>query len=1192
MRPYQPLRVTDLERVFEATKDDRDILDALLAELGHRTTPSAEKLRTKVEKALANPNREPGRQRRRGAGEEAAAGSNSAGARPSPPPEDEPTASTSRLDSEPPPWTRPGPQPTSRPVRDRPEDILSAWTALEVLSPMTYRKPADMADGDQRRIADITQSMPWQPPGERARPQKQLFYQVVLGAIRMDEATNALLSVFVDKNQDRRGAAGLAAIATVTLDKAGVPVAEGEATAISSFAWGLPLALRRDLVGLGRWPEAETRLNEGLDRRIRRAGDDGKPVPLDGRAIRAAFDWLVSELGLHSSLIEPPSFAMRVYHYWMAQDPPDAPLLGSFYLEDLASARRQVVEGKTTTNLRRYLGIDKPKARKDVLADDTVIAAAVAPARFPIGRWPAAGRHPLVLLQQGAVNLAMSDLEGVDLFPVNGPPGTGKTTLLRDMVASLVVRRAGAMCGFDDPEKAFPASGYRPRIGTATVPVHRVDLRLRGFEMLVASSNNKAVENVSRELPALKAIADDATGLRYFKTVADNVSGDVEAWGLIAAVLGNASNRFTFREAMWIDPDKGLRAYLAEAAGSPQWIEEPDPADSTRKRRRRPVVVERENPPRNRTDALKRWREARTAFTEEVTRVRDFLAEIEAARKVVGTLPRLRDAVNEARRAVAGADAGAATSEREHREATDAAAVASQARDRAHQARAGHAPRRPGLLARVFRTTSAKDWATSDAQLSKAVDRADAEKRRAFGEADRTRHRLREAEASKASGKEALRAATAARDTAEARVKLMRTRCGTGIVDAAFFARDRDTVQKAAPWLDMAAHRQRDRVFELALALHKAFIDAAAEPIRSNLENLFKALIGRNAWQPKTKPHMPDLWATLFLVVPVVSTTFASVTRMLGYLPPETLGWLLVDEAGQAVPQAAIGAITRTRRAVVVGDPLQIEPVTSLPTELSETICADFGIDPGRWNAPKASVQAVADASATYVAEFRQTVGSVRVGFPLLVHRRCADPMFTLSNEVAYQGLMVHATPRRASVIRDVLGGSHWVDVTGGRTEDKWSDAEGVAVIDMLRRLSAAEVPAVDLYVISPFLIVAQRLRERITAAGVLSRWTMDPYRWTRERVGTIHTVQGREADSVILVLGAPMPTQRGARGWAGGRGDRRTSSTSRRPEPRRTSTSSAPARPGPMPACSAASPETGRPPRRSASRPNDPRTV
>ena len=32
-----------------------------------------------------------------------------------------------------------------------------------------------------------------------------------------------------------------------------------------------------------------------------------------------------------------------------------------------------------------------------------------------------------------------------------------------------------------------------------------------------------------------------------------------------------------------------------------------------------------------------------------------------------------------------------------------------------------------------------------------------------------------------------------------------------------------------------------------------------------------------------------------------------------------------------------------------------------------------------------------------------------------------------------------------------------------------------------------------------------------------------------------MHTVQGREADSVIFVLGAPLPTQQGARGWAGG---------------------------------------------------------
>ena len=277
-----------------------------------------------------------------------------------------------------------------------------------------------------------------------------------------------------------------------------------------------------------------------------------------------------------------------------------------------------------------------------------------------------------------------------------------------------------------------------------------------------------------------------------------------------------------------------------------------------------------------------------------------------------------------------------------------------------------------------------------------------------------------------------------------------------------------------------------------------------------------------------------DLWASLFLVVPLISTTFASVERMLGALPLEGLGWLFVDEAGQALPQAAVGALMRTRRAVIVGDPMQIEPVVVLPDTLTHAICRHFDVDPDRFNAPNASVQTLADAATPYLAEFQGKHGGRTVGVPLLVHRRCAEPMFSISNIIAYDRLMVNAKVAARSRIGEVLGPSAWIDVRGSAVE-KWCPEEGDKVLALLQRLAAAEVNP-DLYIVAPFVIVVDSLRKLVRESNLITKWTDDPRSWTSERIGTVHTVQGREAEAVIFVLGAPAPHQTGARNWAGGR--------------------------------------------------------
>ncbi len=360
-----------------------------------------------------------------------------------------------------------------------------------------------------------------------------------------------------------------------------------------------------------------------------------------------------------------------------------------------------------------------------------------------------------------------------------------------------------------------------------------------------------------------------------------------------------------------------------------------------------------------------------------------------------------------------------------------------------------------------------------------------------------------------------------------------RERLGYGFIDPDFFARGHEEKQKSVPWLTAAEQRARDDVFVAAVFLHKAFVDAAAKPLRHNLGVLMNTLGSRKLPTTEKRALVPDLWASLFLAVPLISTTFASVERMLGDLPTESLGWLFVDEAGQALPQATIGALMRSRRAVIVGDPMQIEPVVELPDTMTHAICRQFGIDADRFNAPEASVQALADAATPYAAEFEAKQGTRTVGVPLLVHRRCCEPMFGISNAIAYGRQMVNAKEEGGSRIGEILGPSAWFDIRGG-AEEKWCPEEGDLMLTLLGRLAEADTP--DLYIVTPFVIVADNLRRIVRESELLGKWTNDPWCWTAERIGTVHTVQGREAEAVLFVLGAPAPHQAGARGWAGGR--------------------------------------------------------
>ncbi|HET7061412.1 MAG TPA: hypothetical protein VFI43_04465, partial [Nitrosospira sp.] len=465
-RPYFKHSIVQLEKLFDAGQSDTHILNLLAHELEFRTTDRAVKLRVTVAEVLATASIKRANVARASGATSPAGHATSVIAfpkEPDPQPVQMGEQATPRKSVAPPAPVYLGELP-SVPIPkgiNEPSGILAAWIALEALSPQTYRRPDDLAAGDRSCVVDLSSGrMPW-GTGERSRRKRQLYYQVVLGAIPMDRATEAVVKAFGEDEEPASRAREKAAIAAVLVDKNGVPVEEN-GIAVSSFGWALPLVLKLKLGALGVWPKIEPKIIQKLDDILRRVDEDGTALPLDFETIEKAHRWLVTQFGLPDELIEAPTFALRVYHYFKAKNPPEAALLNSFFLSDLARGATLVGQGSAPASLRRYLGIDKPAQTFDLFADRTTLEKAVAPAMMPAARWPSSGGHSLVLLQQAAVNLARSELaDGDGIVAVNGPPGTGKTTLLRDVVAACVLDRALAMATFEDPEKAFTPTGER-----------------------------------------------------------------------------------------------------------------------------------------------------------------------------------------------------------------------------------------------------------------------------------------------------------------------------------------------------------------------------------------------------------------------------------------------------------------------------------------------------------------------------------------------------------------------------------------------------------------------------------------------------------------------------------------------------------------------------------------------------------
>ena len=235
---------------------------------------------------------------------------------------------------------------------------------------------------------------------------------------------------------------------------------------------------------------------------------------------------------------------------------------------------------------------------------------------------------------------------------------------------------------------------------------------------------------------------------------------------------------------------------------------------------------------------------------------------------------------------------------------------------------------------------------------------------------------------------------------------------------------------------------------------------------------------------------------------------------------------LIVDEAGQVSPEIAAGAFSLAKRAVVVGDTYQIEPVWSVTRALDKALALANGAIPSLeafevleragLTTSNSSVMKVAAKCCRY-EKFEAK------GLFLSEHRRCYDEIIDYCNLLIYKG---NLQPMRGKGKQDgkrAIG--QWPQMGFKQIDSQHSSKKGTS------RFNPLEAEQIVAWLQANYALIAAAYpdEKQENLIGIITPFKAQakyinlelkkklPEHYNSISVGTIHTFQG--ADRRIIIL-------------------------------------------------------------------------
>lgn len=332
--------------------------------------------------------------------------------------------------------------------------------------------------------------------------------------------------------------------------------------------------------------------------------------------------------------------------------------------------------------------------------------------------------------------------------------------------------------------------------------------------------------------------------------------------------------------------------------------------------------------------------------------------------------------------------------------------------------------------------------------------------------------------------------------------------------EAAFLASELRRQLDALPPTDKACRAAHKTAEEVAKLSAESFLELArqsgaeiSDEERCLLANILATIENRSGldseadhrrWSEAMRKAFP-----IFLKhFPLAATTNLSIRRDIN-LEPAVFDLLVIDEASQCDIASVIPLMFRAKRAMIVGDPMQLSHVTSLSSATDRHLRRQFGVD-------DIELERFSYRTSS-MFHFANTSPSVGSRVSLRQHHRCHPSIAAYCSETFYKGswtVLTEDTGKQGIQWTDVPDDSQPAPGGGALSQQQISH-----ICDELKRLHEDGYKG-SLGVVTPFRQQANRLRD-----AIYQSLPQEFIVTARLLVDTADGFQGDERDIVLFSL-------------------------------------------------------------------------